>query len=115
MRHPVLVNEAPAKNAVGVSPPITLLTAGAIAYGTPAAPCSAGWEAQGVARATVSAVLSGDLARSWLFRIAPPTTPSGGEATTPSLEYRPMTCHFDPAAPIPDAVWAEKGTARIER
>ena len=112
MRHPVLVNEPPTKNAVGVSAPMTLLTAGAVVYGTPAAPCSAGWEASSTAHEKTSAMLSGDLARSWLFRVvAAPAKP--GEAPSSSLEYRPMACHFDPAAAIPDAVWAEKGTARI--
>lgn len=114
MRHPVLVSEPAAKSAVGVSAPITLLTAGAIAYGPPSAPCSAGWEAAGVAKSPVSAVLSGDLARSWIFRLAS-AAGKPGEAPSTAIEYRPMTCHYDPAAPIPEAVWSEKGTAKIER
>lgn len=114
MRHPVLVNEPITKSAVGASAPITLLTTGAIAHGSPSAPCSAGWEAVGVAKSPVSAVLSGDLARSWLFRVAiAPGKP--GEPLAPALEYRAMTCRYDPAAPVPEAVWNEKGMAKIER
>ncbi len=120
MRHPVLVSEPPVKSAVGVTAPITLLTAGAIAHGSPTSPCVAGWEAVGVAKSPVSAVLSGDLARSWIFRVASAPAKPGragkpGEVSGPSLEYRPMICHYDPAAPIPEAVWNEKGTAKIER
>jgi hypothetical protein len=110
----VLVSEPPAKNAVGVSAPITLLTAGAVVHGSPAAPCAAGWEAWSAAHEKMSAVLSGDLARSWIFRVvSAPGKP--GEAPSPSVEYRAMTCRYDPAATIPDAVWNEKGTARISQ
>jgi hypothetical protein len=116
MRHPVLVNEPPSKTAVGVSTPITLLTAGAIAHGSPTSPCVAAWEAAGVAKSQVSAVISGDLARSWLFRAAAPAGPGKtGDAPSQSIEYRAMTCHYDSAAPIPDTIWNERGTARIER
>jgi hypothetical protein len=112
MRHPVLISEPPAKNAVGVSAPITLLTAGAIVHGSPSAPCAAAWEASSAAQEKMSALLSGDLARSWLFRVV--TAPGKpGEAPFSSVEYRAMSCHYDPAAAIPDAVWTEKGTARI--
>jgi hypothetical protein len=120
MRHPVLVNEPPTKSAVGVSAPITLLTAGAIAHGSPASPCAAAWEAFGVAKSPVSAVIAGDLTHSWLFRVAGASGKPGhpgkpGEAAAPGIEYRAMTCHYDGAAAIPEAVWNERGTARIER
>ena len=114
MRHPVLVNEPPIKGAVGVSAPITLLTAGAIVHGSPTAPCAAAWEAFGVAKSPVSAVISGDLARSWLFRVAA-AQGKPGQIPEPAIEYRAMTCHYDPAAAIPEAVWNERGTAKIER
>jgi len=114
MRHPVLVSEPPAKNAVGVSAPITLLTAGAVVHGSPSAPCAAGWEASSAAHEKISAVLTGDLARSWIFRVvSAPAKP--GEAPSPSLEYRAMACRYDPAAAIPDVVWNEKGTARFSQ
>ena len=114
MRHPVLVNEPPTKTAVGVSTPMTLLTTGAIVHGSPASPCAAAWEAVGVAKSPVSAVLSGDLAHSWVFRAA--VTPGKpGEIPAPAIEYRPMSCHYDSAATIPETIWNEKGTAKIER
>ncbi|MEP7119891.1 MAG: hypothetical protein ABJE95_03230 [Byssovorax sp.] len=114
MRHPVLVNEPPTKSAVGVSAPITLLTAGAIAHGSPVAPCVAAWEAVGVAKSPVSAVIAGDLAHSWLFRVAR-AQGKPGQIPSEGVEYRAMTCHYDSAAAIPDTVWNERGTARIER
>jgi hypothetical protein len=114
MRHPVLVHEPRAKNAVGVDEPLVLLTAGAVVHGTPATPCVAAWEAEGVARAPVSAIIPGDLARSWLFRVAgeAPRPGKHGEAAGLALEYRPMACRFDGAARIPEAVWNERGTSR---
>jgi hypothetical protein len=122
MRHPVLVSEPPSKTAVGISAPLALLTAAAVAYGTPASPCVAGWEANGVGQRNLGAVLSGDLARSWLFRGVPldPNRASGPErrpdpTAAMVLEYRPMACHFDPSARIPESIWSEPGTARIER
>ena len=77
-------------------------------------------EARGLARSSISAVLSGDLRRAWLFR----ATLSGGPAPSPrradapaaaGLEYRPMVCHFEPSARVPEAVWSEPGTAAAER
>ena len=117
MRHPVLVNEPTTKTAVGVSTPMTLLTAGAIVHGSPASPCAAAWEAVGVAKSPVSAVLSGDLAHSWVFRVAAATARpvKPGEISSPAIEYRPMSCRYDGAATIPETIWNEKGTAKIER
>jgi hypothetical protein len=116
MRHPVLVNEPPTKTAVGVATPMTLLTAGAIVHGSPASPCAAAWEATGIAKSPVSALISGDLARSWIFRVAAAGKPAkAGEIAAPAIEYRPMSCRYDAAAPLPEAIWNEKGTAKIER
>jgi hypothetical protein len=116
MRHPVLVNEPPTKTAVGVATPMTLLTAGAIVHGSPASPCAAAWEATGIAKSPVSALISGDLARSWIFRVAAAGKPAkAGEVAAPAIEYRPMSCRYDAAAPLPEAIWNEKGTAKIER
>ena len=122
MRHPVLVSEPPAKNAVGVSEPIALLTSAVVSHGAPSSPCVAGWEAKGIGRSGVGAILSGDLARSWLFRsVASDGTPSRpvalgrrpDPATMTTVEVRPMACHFDPNARIPEAIWSEPGTSRL--
>jgi hypothetical protein len=122
MRHPVLVSEPPAKTAVGISEPLALLTGAAVAFGTPASPCVAGWEANGAGQRNVGAILSGDLARSWLFRgvpLDPTRSPTSERRPDPAavmvLEYRPMACRFDPSARIPESIWSEPGTARIER
>ncbi len=118
MRHPVLVSEPPAKPGALPSTPLVLLTAAAIAHGPPSSPCVAGWEARGLARSAITAVLAGDLRRAWLFRVAAPgTVVTRPGATTPSaaLEYRPMVCRYDPSARVPEAVWSEPGTAAVER
>lgn len=114
MRHPVLVSEPPAKNAVGVVEPIALLTGGAVIHGTPSSPCIAGWDARAVGRGPLSAVVQGDLKRAWIFRITtdPGRAARRGDNGAQAIEYRPMTCKYDPGARVPDAVWNEPGTQR---
>ena len=122
-RHPVLVNEPRAKNALGFQEPITLLTGDALLHGSPSSPCVAGWDAVGVAKQKITAVLSGGLTHSWLFRLASKEPPDG-KALRPSvgktsgsgasLEWRPMTCHYDPAAHVPEGVYNEAGTLRVD-
>jgi hypothetical protein len=71
----------------------------------------------------VTAVLSGDLTHSWLFRLgaaegAAPSLRPGASAPRSDLkivEYRPMACRFDASAKVPEAVWSAPGTSRIER
>jgi hypothetical protein len=111
-RHPVLVFEPRAKNAVGVAEPIALLTSHAVAHGTPSSPCLAAFQADSIASAPVSAVIAGDLARSWLFRYSYEPRPGKSAGATPTLEYRPMSCRWDPSARIPEAVWNQPGTLR---
>lgn len=150
-RHPVLVTEAPLKtpsaasgsqhapkvDAAGVSPapPLggdayVLLTGSAVLHGTPASPCLAAWQAVGVARAHVSAVIPGDLAHSWLFRPAatealaraPRPRPTPGKPAKgapaverprdPAIEVRPMACRFDANARVPESAWNEPGAVR---
>ena len=118
-RHPVLVREPRAKNAVGVDEPTVLLTAGAVVQGTPASPCLAAWEAVAVGKGSlaVGALLPGDLAHAWLFRVALEAPRAAGKPAdhakpVPTLEYRPMSCRYDPQARIPETVWSEPGTSR---
>lgn len=118
-RHPVLVREPKPKNVVTTEDAFVLLTAGAVLHGTPASPCVAAWEAPeapSVSKAPVGAILSGDLARSWLFRFGyeMPKSPRRPELAepVPALEYRPMTCRYDPTARVPEAVWSEPGASR---
>ena len=135
-RHPVLVTElgsaGPSRSPQAPKPSIGLLTWGAILHGPPSSPCLAAWDAASFSAPgspQVSAVLSGDLAHSWLFRLGAadsptsPPRPSAPSAPAPAapqsdlkiVEYRPMTCRFDPSAKVPDAVWNAPGTSRIER
>ncbi len=83
-RHPVLVQEPRAKNAVGVAEPQVFLTSSAVVHGTPASPCLDGFQADSVVKgALTGAVIPGDLARSWLFRTtrraAPPRRGHGDD------------------------------------
>ena len=93
-----------------------LLTARAVVQGTPASPCLGAFQAESAVRGVaISAVIPGDPARSWLFRLtdAPrPTGPRGATTISPALEYRPMTCHYDANARIPETVWTQDGTSR---
>jgi hypothetical protein len=76
----------------------------------------------------MAAILPGDLTHSWIFRPAvsveadtpapepAPSTPvKAPEPRAFAVEYRPMSCRFDRMARIPEAVWAEPGTSRLER
>jgi hypothetical protein len=113
MRHPVLVQEPRPKNAVGVAEPLVFLTGSAVVHGTPASPCLAAFHAESATNSPMSAVLPGDLARSWLFRYtydAPRAAGKRDGGVTPTLEYRPMACHYDANARIPESVWAADGT-----
>jgi hypothetical protein len=116
MRHPVLIQEPRPKNAVGVAEPMVLLTESAVVHGTPTSPCLAAFHAESAMNAPMSAALPGDLAHSWLFRSTydaprpPGRRPDPG--MTPTLEYRPMACHYDANARIPEIVWTQEGTTR---
>jgi hypothetical protein len=125
-RHPVLVSEPPNPKSPG-GEAMMLLTGGVVLHGTPASPCVAAWEAVGTARVPITAIIGGDPARSWVFRRvleeAPPPDPdkpAKGPAKPPasrgpSLEYRPMSCKFDPTAKVPEVMFAEAGTFRWVR
>ncbi|WP_433934691.1 hypothetical protein AB3662_08765 [Sorangium cellulosum] len=108
-RHPVLVTDAAGPS--GATEAMVLLTSSTVLHGTPAAPCVAGWDARSIGRAPLSAIVPGDLARSWLFRAAAGSSAASGVA----VEVRPMACRFDPGAKVPEAVWNEPATARPDR
>jgi hypothetical protein len=108
---PILVVEPATKGAVGVSAPTALMGTATIAFGTPASPCAAGHVARNLKGAQPSvAIVSGDLHRGWLFRYADHlAAPKHAPRPAAAVEYRPMTCRFDPAAKLPDAMLAEPG------
>ncbi len=117
----MLVQEPRPKNAVGVQEPLAFITRGAVVQGTPEAPCLGAFEVEPppnvVTSAAMGAVIPGDLAHAWLFRVSndvpaprPGRRGKGGAST--ALEYRPMACHYDPAARVPESIWAAQGTTR---
>ena len=115
VRHPVIVNEPKPKGSSPPAEPIVLLTSGAVVHGTPASPCLAAFQADGVQRTLVGAVIPGELARAWLFRVTSDAPPAGKRAdstATHTLEYRPMTCRYEAAAAVPEIVWSQEGTSR---
>jgi hypothetical protein len=102
-RHPVLVTDP-------FEPMRVLLTADAVLHGAPSAPCVAAYEAAIVPESAAApgerALLPVDsLDRSWLFRAT-----EGARDQPRSLEYRTMSCRFDPAVEIPPEVKGQNGT-----
>jgi hypothetical protein len=133
-RHPVLVTDLGAsgspRSPLAPRSSFAMLTWGAVVHGPPSSPCVAAWDAASFSAPgspQVTAVLSGDLAHAWLFRLgsAEPPAPRPGAPPSPAaprpqtdlkiVEHRPMTCRFDPSAKVPEAVWNAPGTLRIER
>jgi hypothetical protein len=97
--HPVVVTDA-------VEPPRAMLTGDAVLHGTKAAPCAAAFEIHSVPggspdpAATESGVLVlDDLAHAWLFRRSRETGAEGMR-----VEYRTMSCRFDPNLELPEEI-----------
>jgi hypothetical protein len=115
-RHPVIVREpAPKGSLAGAAPdPIILLTSGAVIHGPPSAPCVAAFQAVSAQRSATGAVIPGDMAHAWLFRVKvepPPANARQQDDPVRVLEYAPMSCRYDPSAPVPDVVWTQEGTS----
>ncbi|APR83422.1 Hypothetical protein A7982_08771 [Minicystis rosea] len=117
-RHPVLVREPKPKGAVPVDDAQVFLTAGAVLQGTPSSPCVSAWEAPALGRNVASGViLQGDLTHAWIFRFSQEIPKSAAKRPetaepVPSLEYRSMSCRYDPSARVPESVWSEPGTTK---
>jgi hypothetical protein len=102
-RHPVLVTDP-------VEPMRVLLTGDAVLYGAPSSACAAAYDATVVPESASvpaeRAIISVDaLDRSWLFRFA-----DGSRDQPRSLEYRAMSCRFDPTSEKPPEVKGQNGT-----
>ena len=116
-RHPILVSEPAAGSKPGsrqnagtsAGAPTLLLTSSTVLHGTPSSPCVAGWHAHGAGGSAFRAILPGDLTRAFLFRRAEDEARQT-RAPRITVEYRPMTCRFDPQATVPEPVFAEPGT-----
>jgi hypothetical protein len=96
--HPIVVSDQ-------VEPPRAMLTGDAVLYGTKSAPCAAAFEihsAPGGAAdpaATEGGVVPlDDLTHAWLFR----RLREGAESAR--VEYRSMSCHFEPNLELPDEI-----------
>ena len=108
-RHPVIV--------VDVEEPVrVLLTGRSVMHGTPESPCTAALEAGIVQvdggpepQGEQALVMLDDLDHSWIFRVL-----SDENTEQSELEYRMMSCRFDPKAHVPQDVYQAPGT-RIQR
>jgi hypothetical protein len=125
-RHPIVVTDAS-------EPMRVLMTGTAVMHGTPEEPCVAAFDAEivpidlsggaagslygggavggavghGGAPSTereAAVILLDDMDRAWLFRQA--TQPTGRTR----IEYRVMSCRFDPAVEVPPEVYEVAGT-----
>lgn len=97
-RHPVVVSDP-------IEPPRALLTGDAVLYGTQSAPCAAAFElhsapggAADPATTEGGVLLLDDLSHAWLFR----RSREGSEGAR--VEYRSMSCHFEPNLELPDEI-----------
>jgi hypothetical protein len=108
-RHAVIVSDP-------VDPPRAMLTGDAVLHGTPEAPCAAGFEVlmvrtnsdRGVDERGI--VLLDDLEHAWLLRRV--EAPEGG---LPRVEYRGMSCRFEPGLEIPDELSGDPAVGDADR
>jgi photosystem II stability/assembly factor-like uncharacterized protein len=97
--HPVVVSDA-------VEPPRAMLTGDAVLHGTKAAPCAAAFAlhsapggAPDPAAPESGLVLLDDLAHAWLFRRSRENGADGAR-----VEYRGMSCRFEPNLELPEEI-----------
>lgn len=105
-RRPVLVHDP-------VEPLRTFLTDLAVLHGTPDAPCAEAFDAEPVRTSATPAtsrerVLVSLRGPSWLFRLSADTNRRDAR-----VEYRRMTCRFDPELEVPAEIYDMPGT-RVE-
>jgi photosystem II stability/assembly factor-like uncharacterized protein len=106
--HPVLVSDA-------VDPPRAMLTGDAVLHGTPEAPCAAALEVEAVRSGAERGadergiLLLDDLEHAWLLRRV--DRPEGGVR----LEYRSMSCRFEPGLEIPEELLGEPAVGDADR
>lgn len=108
-RHPIVVTDT-------TEPMRVLLTGQAVMHGTPKEPCTAAFDAEvvnidpsmGTPEQERAIIVMDDLERSWIFRT---TYGTMGEAR---VEYRVMSCRFDPSLEPPAEIFGHPGT-RVRR
>lgn len=100
-RHPVVISAA-------VEPLRIMLTGSAVLHGTPDSACARSMDASPVQRSTADPAEERALVdldtpqQSWLFRVV--------RSENPTVEYRSMSCQFEPSMPIPEEVYSAQGT-----
>jgi hypothetical protein len=104
-RAPVLVSEAPAPGtsltSMVTTGPVWMLVDGAILHGTPSDPCVAYYRASST-RSGAVAILSGDLSRSWLLKVA-----AGADGV--GVDVKPLACRRAPDLGVPAEVESRVG------
>ena len=108
VRHAIVIH-APAVTNVPATTQLVLLTDGAIVHGPPQHPCLAAFVGKAAYSAGATAVIEGDLAHAWVFRVA---VPRPDEKSRPGIDMRPMTCKYDASIPFPTDLVGVPGTVR---
>jgi hypothetical protein len=81
--------------------PVWMLVDGAILHGTPSDPCVAYYRASST-RSGAVAILSGDLSRSWLLKVA-----AGADGV--GVDVKPLVCRRAPDLGVPAEVESRVG------
>jgi hypothetical protein len=108
-RHPVIISDA-------VDPPRAMLTGDGVLYGSADAPCAAALELEPVRSGTErpaderGIVLLDDLEHAWLVRRV-----DQQEAGAPRVEYRGMSCRYEPGLEIPEELLGEPVVGDADR
>jgi hypothetical protein len=108
-RHAVIISDP-------VDPPRAMLTGDAVLHGTPEAPCAAAFEVEAVRSLAEqrpderAIVVLDDLEHSWLLRRVDP-----GDGAAPHVEYRGMSCRFEPGLEIPEELVGEPAVGDADR
>lgn len=108
-RHPIVVTDT-------TEPMRVLLTGQAVMHGTPKEPCTAAFDAEvvsidpslGTPEQERAVIVMDDMERSWIFRT------TYGTMGEPRVEYRVMSCRFDPSVEPAAEIFGHPGT-RVRR
>jgi hypothetical protein len=108
-RHPVIVSDP-------IDPPRAMVTGDAVLHGTPETPCAAAFEVDAVRTGAErladerGIVPLDDLEHAWLLRRV-----GSEEGGAPRVEYRSMSCRFEPGLEIPEELLGEPSVSDADR
>jgi hypothetical protein len=108
-RHPVIVSDP-------IDPPRAMLTGDAVLHGTPESPCAAAFEIDAVRMGSErpaderGIVLLDDLEHAWLLRRI-----EAQDGEPPRVEYRSMSCRFEPGIEIPEELLGDPAVGDADR